>query len=247
MKPNISEFSYGYALTEELVKGFGSKITAAPVFPSLYQEGKAGGGWDVKLDKGGIPLFVQFKLSHYLKTANAKERRSGHFTSPYYRMHLRPINQSKQHELLLDLERSGNEVYYSAPGFYKPDQLNDAYLKGEVKNRSIWVKPTDINDIADVKEHYIAFQLPNTWYFCSEPKAIERSLSFSVFKDNIITALSQRRDVALTRNSLNKLAKNLEIIGKKRVDIHMTVDEDLDEILFSEEKIGEKSSLLNRS
>ena len=199
MKPNISEFSYGYALTEELAKGFGKSITAAPVFPSLYQEGKKGGGWDVKLEKGGIPLFLQFKLSHYLKTASANERKSGHFSSPYYRMHLRPINHSKQHELLLDLERAGNEVYYSAPGFHEPNELNDAYLKNKVKDRSIWVKPTDITDITDTDEHYVAFQLPSTWYFCSKPKLIERNLSFSVFQENIITALSQKKETALTR------------------------------------------------
>ena len=199
MKPNISEFSYGYALTEELVKGIGTKITSAPVFPSLYQEGQKGGGWDLKLKEGGIPLFIQFKLSHYLKNANSKERKSGHFSSPYYRMHLRPVNHSKQHELLLDLERSGNEVYYSAPAFHEPKELDDAYLKKEVKNRSIWIKPTDINDITDTKEHYVAFQLPSNWYFCSTPKPIERNLSFSVFRENIITALSQRRDSALTR------------------------------------------------
>ena len=221
MKPNISEFSYGYALTEELVKGFGTSITSAPVFPSLYQEGKKGGGWDVKLENGGIPLFLQFKLSHYLKNANAKERKSGHFSSPYYRMHIRPINHSKQHELLLDLERAGNEVYYSAPGFYKPNELNDAYLRSKVKNRSIWVKPTDISDITDYDEHYLAFQLPNTWYFCSKPKPIERNLSFSVFQENIITALSIKRESALTRESLTELAKILERIGKKRADIYM--------------------------
>lgn len=225
MKPNISEFSYGYALTEELVNGIGAKVTSAPVFPSLYQEGKKGGGWDVKLKKGGIPLFIQFKLSHYLKKANANERKSGHFSSPYYRMHLRPINHSKQHELLLDLERSGNEVYYSAPAFHEPRELDDAYLKNEVKNRSIWIKPTDINDITDTKEHYVAFQLPSTWYFCSKPRPIERSLSFSVFQENILNAFSQRRENALTRDSLSKLAKDLERIGKKREDIHIA-DED---------------------
>ena len=40
MKPNISEFSYGYALTDELVHSPGSHLVGAPVFPSLYQEGQ---------------------------------------------------------------------------------------------------------------------------------------------------------------------------------------------------------------
>lgn len=221
MKPNISEFSYGYALTEELVKGVGTKITSAPVFPSLYQEGKKGGGWDLKLKKGGIPLFIQFKLSHYLKNSNAKERKSGIFSSPYYRMYIRPINHSKQHELLLDLERSGNEVYYSAPAFHEPKELDYAYLKKIVKNKSIWIKPTDIGDITDTNEHYVVFQLPNTYYFCSTPKPIERNLSFSAVQENIVSALSQRRESALTRESLTKLADELKRIGRKREDIYM--------------------------
>jgi len=45
-----------------------------------------------------------------------------------------------------------------------------------------------------------------------------------VLRENIITALSQRRDSALTRESLTELARELERIGKKREDIH-TVDE----------------------
>jgi hypothetical protein len=39
MKPDISEFSYGYALTEELMNDIGSSFRTVPVFPSLYQEG----------------------------------------------------------------------------------------------------------------------------------------------------------------------------------------------------------------
>jgi len=230
MKPKISEFSYGYALTEELIKGFGSSITAAPVFPSLYQEGKKGGGWDVKLKRGGIPLFIQFKLSHYLKKKNAKERISGYFSSPYYRMHIRPKKDSKQHELLLELENLGNEVYYSAPGFHEPSELNDAYLGKQVKNKSIWVKPTDVGHINDDDEHYIAFQLlPEKWFFCSKPKIIERDLSFSSFSESVISILHQKRESALTRESLIELAGKLEEIGIKRTDISLE-----DEVLVKE-------------
>ena len=63
MKPDIAEFNYGYALTDELIHWHGAGITAVPIFPSLYDEGQPGGGYDVKLDRGGIPLFLQFKLS----------------------------------------------------------------------------------------------------------------------------------------------------------------------------------------
>ena len=61
MRPNISEFSYGYALTNELINLHGIGTSTGPVCPSLYDEGKSGGGWDVKLNSGGVPLFLQFK------------------------------------------------------------------------------------------------------------------------------------------------------------------------------------------
>lgn len=237
MKPNISEFSYGYALTEELIKGLGSNITAAPVFPSLYQEGKKGGGWDLKLEKGGIPLFIQFKLSHYLKRANAKERKSGHFSTPYYRMHIRPKKHSKQHELLLDLENLGHEVYYSTPAFHEPAELNDAYLKKQVKNRSLCVKPTDIGTITDDEEHYLAFQLHNKCFFCSKPKTIERDLSFLTFSENINNSLNQRQETALTKDSLRELAMNLAKIGRKRKDISLKEDVFTKEVLSNQHPI----------
>ena len=77
MKPNISEFSFGYALTSELIHWYGMPITAAPIFPSTYQEGQAGGGYDVMLNQPGLPLFLQYKLSHCMVRSNAQEVRDG--------------------------------------------------------------------------------------------------------------------------------------------------------------------------
>ena len=39
MRPDLSEFSYGYALTENLIQWVGTSLTAAPVFPSLLKKG----------------------------------------------------------------------------------------------------------------------------------------------------------------------------------------------------------------
>jgi hypothetical protein len=86
MKPDISEFSYGYALTDELIHWHGTGITAVPIFPSLYDERQPGGGYDVKLDRGGIPLFLQFKLSDCMVRGTAQEVRSGSFSCPFYRI-----------------------------------------------------------------------------------------------------------------------------------------------------------------
>jgi hypothetical protein len=89
-KCQFSEFSYGYCLTEDLVVGQNMPLTAAPVFPSLIEEGQTGVGYDVRFDRPGTPLFLQFKLVHQMVKANAKEAKQGHFQPPFYRMHLAP-------------------------------------------------------------------------------------------------------------------------------------------------------------
>ena len=77
MKPNLSEFSYGYALTDELIHRHGLPLIAAPVFPSLYQEGQPGGGYDLLLERPGFPLFLQFKLADRMVKGTANEVKSG--------------------------------------------------------------------------------------------------------------------------------------------------------------------------
>src|SRR6476659_6247420 len=117
MRPNISEFSYGFAVTSELVQAPGG-VVAAPVFPSLIEEGQQGGGWDVRLDRPGVPLFLQFKLCDQMTRGTCREARQAGFNVPCYRMHLRSARTSRQHEMLLQLEASGQEVFYSAPMFH---------------------------------------------------------------------------------------------------------------------------------
>ena len=86
MKPSFSEFSYGYAVTEDIVRSTGP-LKAAPLFPSLRSEGTQG-GFDVKLGLTGSPLFLQFKLSDCMVGKAAHEAQQGLFMVPFYRMHI---------------------------------------------------------------------------------------------------------------------------------------------------------------
>lgn len=185
MKPNISEFSYGYALTEDLIRWVGTPITAAPVFPSLLEEGKLGGGYDLKLDFSGIPLFIQFKLSNYMKNRNTIEFEERLFSSPYYRMHVRSSRYSLQHELLLDLEKNGSEVYYAAPAFHEAGELNDAYINKAVLERSIFIRPSAIG-LLDNKEHHVAFQLSGSAYLLSRNPKLITVLTNHMFERHIV-------------------------------------------------------------
>ncbi len=71
MTPEISEFSYGFALTNEIVGRV--PLAAAPVFPSLIEEGRVSGGYDVRLDWPAVPLYLQFKRADCMRRRSAVE------------------------------------------------------------------------------------------------------------------------------------------------------------------------------
>ena len=157
MRPEISEFSYGYAVTEGMVRTYSSGLRAAPIFPSLFQEGQAGGGYDVLIQRRSVPLFLQFKLSECMVRSTALEVKQGKLTAPFYRMNLRPP-PSDQHELLLELESSGEQVYYIAPMFHTEEEFNVAYLSGNILKRSIFLRPSAIGTLPDGRRHHVAFR-----------------------------------------------------------------------------------------
>jgi hypothetical protein len=219
MKPDISEFSYGYALTEELVMRSGLPIMAAPLFPSLIAEGQSGGGYDAHLQFAGFPLFLQFKLSHCMVRASAYECRMRLFTPNFYRIHLRPLKHSQQHNLLLDLESKGYPVYYAAPHFHLPEELNDAYLNSDVINRSAFFKPSDIGNLPDLEEHHISFKAGYPAYLFCEPRLIsEESISRRTLDDDLLEGFYRYPIVDENGDGSEKVADDLLACVKKRVD-----------------------------
>lgn len=237
--PNISEFSYGFAITDELINHRNVRIRSAPTFLSTYQEGQPDGGYDVRLDKlFGIPLFLQFKLSHYLCRSNAREIKEGKFRSPYYRMYLRPLRHSNQHTMLLELESNGNDVYYCAPAFHTPDELNYAYLNHEVKDRSVWIRPSRIGHLPDDETHYVAFQMNGRRYVCSkETKILDTPVDFKQFIDDIVNKIKEKGQFALKPKNLEKLADFMSKVSEKKREIIPEKKRNTDEILRSRKPI----------
>ena len=235
MKPDFSEFSYGYAVTEELVSSLKAALVGAPIFPSLYEEGKSGGGYDLKLPVAGTPIFLQFKLSDQLERSNAKEHRDGLMPLPYYRMHLRPTKHSDQHNLLLALEASGEAVYYIAPEFHLPAELNAHYLAKTVVPNSAAFTPSSIGPLPTVDEHYVVFSRHSTTaYRCSSnPKQIrkitlgteiradltERGFKARELNDQSYRDLANRMVGALaqTEERLKARAKSIDVEGTRRI------------------------------
>jgi len=213
MRPDFSEFSYGYAVTEELVRSLRAAVAGAPIMPSLNDEGKK--GYDLKLPSKGKPVFLQFKLSDYLKKRSAREYQVDLLDVPYYRMHLRPTRHSDQHNLLLDLELAGEAVFYIAPEFHLPAELNDAYLRRAVISRSAAFRPSEIGALPDDDPHYLSFErgAPLAFRCSSDPIEVpKRSL-----KDGLLPVIEaadvQERDLG-TEGLRSISDRMLEVLGR---------------------------------
>ncbi|MCA9468576.1 MAG: hypothetical protein KC643_24485 [Nitrospira sp.] len=184
----FSEFSYAYAVTDNLINGgLLPGIKGAPIFPSLYAEGKKGGGYDVEIPKRGAPLFLQYKIPQIV-TRTSKNTPAG-FDPPYYRIHLRQGNHSSQHLNLYMHERSGRLVYYAAPNFHTTLDLNSGFDKKMVPKESIFVRPSLIG-LLDDAPHHVAYHPGSSigWVF-SEPHQIEGSITRERFFRDIETAI----------------------------------------------------------
>ncbi len=217
MRPTISESSYGPTLTFELPCALGQRLTAAPIFPSLYKEGQPGGGYDVKLEMPGIFLFLQFKLSHYMVGSNAKEAILKNFNLPFYRIPLLPKNNFNQHQMLFDREGTGDNVYYTAPEFHTVEEFDFVFKKKEVCERSRWIKPSSIGPLPGKKIHHVSFspKKGSKLTLFSEPKVLDTDGSFENFKEDIHRSLKENSDHKITEDKLQEKVRTTEEIIKE--------------------------------
>ena len=174
MKLGYSEFSFGYAFTENLIRST-ARPTGAPVFLNTFQEGQR--GFDVQIDFPGRPLYFQYKLPELMVRNSAaeitKHSLSG-LTIPFFRMYLMRSNLSTQHQKLIELENgSPNAVFYAAPGMKDLDAFNDAYNSAKVHCRSVFFSPKEIGPLPDDKQHVIAYNSAlNQAWLPSEPREV---------------------------------------------------------------------------
>lgn len=209
MRPDFSEFSYGYAVTEALIGQNSRPLRAAPIFPSLQAEGAPGGGYDVNLPFAGFPLFLQFKLSSCMVRRSAYEVQHGVLEPPLYRVHIRPTRHSQQHPMLLALEQKGFAVFYVAPVFHEAAELNSAYLAGNILDRSYFFPPSMIGDLPDDDDHSISFRPGWPVYFFSEPVKVSDRLNNDGFWDALLQGKKRFRTVEGSVDSVEELARDI--------------------------------------
>jgi hypothetical protein len=220
-KPEISEFSYGYAFTDELIHTHHFPLVAAPEFPSLYREGQPGGGWDVRLD-GRVPIFIQFKLADHFKTVNAAGGQCRSIKPPFYRMKI--YNASKQHNMLLQLQNNEDLVYYAAPSFHKFREFTNAYMNREVLKKSLMIKPNILGNTYDK----VAFNMaPGRCECCLLPgmQVCNPCFDFGTFSRDIEAAYSDRADEGLSEQRLNDIERVvIDILRQNDIDFESLED-----------------------
>jgi hypothetical protein len=222
METRLTEFSYGYCVTEEFANGMGAGLKAAPYFPSLYVEGKAGGGFDVRI---GSAVFLQFKLCQELTRRSARETREGLLNPKFFRFWLHRKDLSDQHKMLTDLEKQpGNQVYYIAPGFADVDALDSSYRSKQVIARSAMFSPGEIGILPDNEDHRVSFRPGEQWgWFLSEPKRIAIHTKEKVIARASGYHLSENGHGV--RESLRELADKMEGIIREHRGRYWNADE----------------------
>jgi hypothetical protein len=177
----FSEFSYGYALTDNILHSGLPCTPHAPVFPSLYAEGTAG-GYDVQIPHHPVPIFLQFKVPQIMHRRSANMPTG--FWPPYMRMHLR-TRRPNQHRLLRDLEAQGNEVYYTTPDFWITPDLDTYFWQQRVHVKSWYIRPSAIGPL-NAKPHHVAYERGNpVGYRCSKPTRIEGRFDAEAFGSHV--------------------------------------------------------------
>ncbi|MGM9509436.1 hypothetical protein ACS5NO_16995 [Larkinella sp. GY13] len=219
MRPFISEFSFGYAITEEIIRHQRHLIDGAPIFPSLLQEGSPGGGYDLKINRIGFPLFLQFKLSHKMvKKSSFEIKDHSLFSTPFFRIHIMPLKLSQQHNMLLSLDDGNNEVYYVAPFFTTQSEINLHYSNRAVISNSIFIKPNTIGNLPDDDEHHISLEQHKSlgYLFSKEPKTIEEIGYSEKFLADMLNKLEQEYEMIDTK--IERISRQMLGIISDRIE-----------------------------
>jgi hypothetical protein len=206
MKRKVSEFSYGFVLTHELVNAYGYLPTDSP--QSSRKKRKKDAGDDADDTPRGYPLFLQFKASEYMKRRNAGESKL--VGLPYFRFALHRKTQSNQHQLLIDLEKRGGAVFYATPKIHEAVNLNSAFFDHQVVALSLFVSPGEIGELPDNGSHRVVFSgRSDEVYFCSKPRRLEGAIQGGVFAESVERLVSELEPQLLDDEFFRLLAEGM--------------------------------------
>lgn len=224
MKSEFSEFTYGFLLCTEIINRQRKRNTSTniPKFPSLIAEAKI--GYDVKIPRRGLPLFLQFKLAQYLKP-NSRAMCSKSYSQDFFRITLYRRTKSQQHNLLCRLARTFPHVYYASPSFYLQRDFNQYFINESIKENSAFIPLRRLSEITDDDEHYLTYinTKPTGFKWHSEEGTYtEYPINGGDWLAHIEEGLHKPQEFSL-EYLLNLRETLVDIIGKER--LHYEINE----------------------
>lgn len=205
MKLDYSEFSFGYAFTENFLRRHARTLRSAPVFPNLLQEAEV--GYDVRIDLPAAPLFFQFKLPELVtrKSRRGAQAKIKGLSIPYFVVEIMPLSRSHQHDILVDLERRmPGAVFYASPRQTCKACLDFCYIKGCVHRCAAWISPAQIGPLQDNGAHKIIYEpYADYGWFCSEPRKVD-FYDIDQLEPRLVDSFENRR-----RSSLRTLVREI--------------------------------------
>jgi hypothetical protein len=133
-------------------------------------------------------------------------------------MHLRPRSRSDQHDLLLDLEQTGEEVYYVAPLFHTTDEFNQTYLSDTILRRSIFLRPGAIGALADDGPHHVAFEVRNRWFVYSDPRSGDERVDEEAVEQRVRRSVRERGARRLTAEGWREVVEKIVHVLERERD-----------------------------
>jgi hypothetical protein len=217
-----TEFSFGYAFTENLIRWSGQSPSSAPCFPNLVEEGQL--GYDMHIALPARPLFFQFKLPELMVSRRAAEvsKTAGlpwALSPNFFRMSLMRRDRSDQHRLLIELEQSyPDAVFYASTQMETVSAFNGAYSTAAVHLQSALFSPMDIGLLPDDESHVVSYNTnAPVGFFCSEPKQVKLT-TFEAFLPRLKSEFTEPGFSRLDQVAAKTLS-TLREVGGQRVQI----------------------------
>jgi len=189
MRPEFSEREFEFCFNAEFIRKNTGAVIGTPFIPSQKLERLLGFDVEFRLRQGNIQysLFLQHKVSHFISNRSGRNVNIYNFHGgPYYYFYLERLDKSPQHNLLYNLRQSGEEVYYSAPIFYKRNVFTQYFVNNVVIDNSVFIDPSSVGLITDFIHHKISYDQNGTRAaFHSESKEIEKPIKFSILKEKL--------------------------------------------------------------
>lgn len=176
MKAEFNEREYETCFLAEFLRKYQKQVVSPPMIPTLLEENRLGYDVELKLksNKRVKSIFIQFKVPIYSDRWHVFLGRGGH-----YKFKITRLSRSQQHNLLVNLGRKGESVFYNSTLFHRRSDLVRYFSGDQIIYNSRFFNPIEIGIINDNEQHNVAYDIQGARAcFQSEPKEITISSDF---------------------------------------------------------------------